>query len=125
MNIYLVFYTPSDSDQELFLSAHATVESAKAAAEADAVDQGWEGWNWGDGAPDGNLPNGHVRDPRIFTDWGDLDDSGYYQFTEVPLHGVERFSPNTRTRIVRGITKFFMGRNRAAFGAHVSVRELR
>lgn len=102
--IYLVFYLRPETEDELFLSAHATIESARRAAEADARDQGhkprvprWtpgstripNGWRWGLG-PDGprnpSVAGDGKENPDVLTDWTDMDDSGQYQIISAPLH---------------------------------------
>lgn len=100
MNIFLVFYTRPEAEDDAFLSAHLDYDDARKAAAADAKEQGHRiartppkrpnlgrGWRWGLATVEGN-PNivGGKEDPNIFTDWTD-DDSGQYEVTAVPLHG--------------------------------------
>lgn len=87
MKIWLVFYTraEAENDEELFLSAHATQASAKAAAEADAADQDKEGFRWGDPArqPFPNVPDIYCNHED---QQADIDDGSYILY-EVELHG--------------------------------------
>ena len=119
MNIYLVFYTRPEAEDESFLSAHATFESARKAAETDATDAGQtlakklpkrpslgkpDEWRWGiaDGRKNPSICGDGQENPNILTDWTDMDDSGRYEITTVPLLGaatilIDRFRQWNKT----------------------------
>lgn len=117
MNIILVFYTRTESDEELFLSAHVDEQGARLAAEADANEQGYPvkvsrprrpslgargvmRWGIDDGRRNPNISGGK-ENPHILTDWTDPEDSASYSLSSVPLHGAEGISAEMFDAVLR------------------------